>query len=75
MNSTKKPNEEQLDLNPQPLDPDCSDAVGERLRNNQCPRCMDTLAWIKEHDSERRYCMRCRMTVIDIDGQASPIHS
>jgi len=70
-----KPSEEQLDLNPQPTDQDCSDAVGERLRNNQCPRCMGGLTRITEHGSERRYCMQCRMTVIDIDGQKAKFHS
>ena len=75
MNSTKKPSEEQLDLNPQPLDPNSSDAVGERLRNNQCPRCMGDLTRITDHGSDRRYCMRCRMTVIDIDGRKANTHS
>ena len=76
MNSIdEKPSEEQLDLNPQPTDPDYSDAVGERLRNNQCPRCMGDLTRITEHGSERRYCMQCRMTVIDIDGRQAKLNS
>ena len=63
--------EEQLDLNPQPLENELSDAVGERLRNNQCPRCMGDLTRITDHGSTKRYCVQCRMTVIDIDGQKS----
>ncbi len=74
MSSTKKSSEEQLDLNPQPYE-ESADIVGERLRNNQCPRCMGNLARITEHGSERRYCMNCRMTVIDIDGKKAPLNS
>ena len=74
MSSTKNPSEEQLDLNPQPYDV-TGDEIGKRLRNNQCPRCMGDLARITEHGSERRYCMKCRMTVIDIDGQKAPLNS
>jgi len=70
-----KPSEEQLDLNPQPLENELADEVGRRLRNNQCPRCIGDLARITEHGSERRYCMQCRMTVIDIDGQKAKFHS
>ena len=75
MNSTKKPSEEELNLNPQPIEPEFADEVGNRLRNNQCPRCMGNLARITEHGSERRYCMQCRMTVIDIDGQKANLNS
>ena len=70
-----KPSEEQLDLNPQPLENELADEVGVRLRNNQCPRCMGDLARITEHGSERRYCMQCRMTVIDIDGRQAKLDS
>jgi len=70
-----KPSEEQLDLNPQPLENELADEVGERLRNNQCPRCIGDLARITEHGSEKRYCMQCRMTVIDIDGHKAKLNS
>lgn len=70
-----KPSEEQLDLNPQPLENELVDEVGKRLRNNQCPRCIGDLARITEHGSERRYCMQCRMTVIDIDGRQAKLDS
>jgi len=70
-----KPSEEQLDLNPQPLENELADEVGKRLRNNQCPRCIGDLARITEHGSERRYCMQCRMTVIDIDGRQAKLDS
>ena len=70
-----KPSEEQLDLNPQPLENELADEVGKRLRNNQCPRCIGDLARITEHGSERRYCMKCRMTVIDIDGRQAKLNS
>ena len=70
-----KPSEEQLDLNPQPLENELADEVGRRLRNNQCPRCIGDLARIMEHGSERRYCMQCRMTVIDIDGRQAKLNS
>jgi ribosomal protein S27AE len=70
-----KPSEEQLDLNPQPLENELADEVGKRLRNNQCPRCIGDLARITEHGSERRYCMQCRMTVIDIDGRQAKLNS
>jgi|DEB0MinimDraft_10_1074344.scaffolds.fasta_scaffold22264_4 ribosomal protein S27AE len=70
-----KPSEEQLDLNPQPLENELADEVGRRLRNNQCPRCIGDLARITEHGSERRYCMQCRMTVIDIDGRQAKLNS
>jgi len=70
-----KPSEEQLDLNPQPLENELADEVGRRLRNNQCPRCIGDLARITEHGSERRYCMQCRMTVIDIDGRQAKLDS
>ena len=70
-----KPSEEQLDLNPQPLENELADEVGRRLRNNQCPRCIGDLARITDHGSERRYCMQCRMTVIDIDGRQAKLNS
>ena len=70
-----KPSEEQLDLDPQPLKNELDDEVGNRLRNNQCPRCIGDLARITEHGSERRYCMQCRMTVIDIDGRQAKLNS
>ena len=70
-----KPSEEQLDLNPQPLEDELADEIGRRLRNNQCPRCIGDLARITEHGSERRYCMQCRMTVIDIDGRQAKLNS
>ena len=70
-----KLSEEQLDLNPQPLENELADEVGRRLRNNQCPRCIGDLARITEHGSERRYCMQCRMTVIDIDGRQAKLNS
>jgi len=57
--------EEQLDLNPQPADPSIGYAVGERLRNNRCPRCDGDLSRITDHDGDRRYCHSCRMTVMD----------
>lgn len=67
--------EEQLDLNPQPyergsVESELSDAVGERLRNNRCPRCDGDLARITDHGSERRYCNQCRMTIIDVESGA-----
>jgi len=70
-----KLSEEQLDLNPQPLENELADEVGRRLRNNQCPRCIGDLTRITEHGSERRYCMQCRMTVIDIDGRQAKLNS
>jgi len=70
-----KPSEEQLDLDPQPLKNELDDEVGNRLRNNQCPRCIGDLARITEHGSERRYCMQCRMTVIDIDKHQAKLNS
>ena len=70
-----KLSEEQLDLNPQPLENELTDEVGRRLRNNQCPRCIGNLARITEHGSERRYCKQCRMTVIDIDGRQAKLNS
>lgn len=57
--------EEQLDLNPQPLVEEFSDEVGKRLKANRCPRCDGDLARITDHGSSRRYCNKCRMTVID----------
>lgn len=80
-NKTVNKTEEQLDLNPQPLEAAfaafvdserISDAVGERLRNNRCPRCDGNLSRITDHEAVKRYCNQCRMTVIDPKTDVRP---
>jgi uncharacterized paraquat-inducible protein A len=59
--------EEQLDLNPQPLDQRTEDELDKRLAANRCPRCDIDLSFIKDDDGIRRYCMNCRMTIVDVE--------
>ena len=59
--------EEQLDLNPQPFDERDEDEIDKRLAANRCPRCDTTLSFVKDDDGIRRYCMTCRMTIVDVE--------
>ena len=59
--------EEEVNLNPQPFDETTEDEIDKRLTANRCPRCDTALSFIKDNDGTRRYCMNCRMTIVDVE--------